>query len=423
MGNKPFINYHVEAWDTLQHLFKVKRINDHTLHFAATFFGKLDFIRMKKSVAIAADIFPLIRCRFNQNGAHPCWEEKSDTLDEMVRLIETNDQNEEIMKFLYKEANTTDGPQLKVAIFRATKNDTLCITVNHMLCDAAGFKDLLYLLSSIYTDINKNSTYPPLTAMHDRKIRQLLRTFSIRDKLKIYFSNNNMSIHDSAEFHFEGNLKNPFIEMRTMPREQFCALKAYAKLHNATVNDVMLTALNRVLFHIFGRTITIPCANDLRKYLPSHKADGICNLVTNISCNIGEELGATFDDTLEKVKSTMNKEKADNSCLKSLSLMETLFDRLPYKTAIKILDKGFTNPPIAFTNIGVLDKDKLVFETAEIKSAYMTGSIKYVPYFQLALSTFDNEAAFSINLYGTQSDRNQIAAFLDQFILELQNAK
>ena len=102
--------------------------------------------------------------------------------------------------------------------------------------------------------------------------------------------------------------------------------------------------------------------------------------------------------------------------------MEMLFHYLPYKTAQKFLDRVFTNPPIAFTNIGILDKKQLVFGAAEMTGAYMTGSIKYIPYFQLALSTFDNEATFSVNLYCTQSDRNRISAFLDQFILELQSA-
>ncbi len=52
----------------------------------------------------------------------------------------------------------------------------------------------------------------------------------------------------------------------------------------------------------------------------------------------------------------------------------------------------------------------------------MTGSIKYPPYFQLAISTFDNEATLSVNLYGTISDRNQIASFLGKLMLELKNA-
>lgn len=49
----------------------------------------------------------------------------------------------------------------------------------------------------------------------------------------------------------------------------------------------------------------------------------------------------------------------------------------------------------------------------------MTGSIKYSPYFQVAISTFDDQATLSVNLYGTQSDRNTISFFLDKLVKEL----
>ncbi|MNP48789.1 hypothetical protein D3C76_1429300 [compost metagenome] len=84
-----------------------------------------------------------------------------------------------------------------------------------------------------------------------------------------------------------------------------------------------------------------------------------------------------------------------------------------------IIKKKFTNPLIAFTNIGILDKTRLKFGKVEITKAYMTGSIKYSPYFQLAISTFDNQAILSVNLYGTQSDRNTISFFLDKLVQEL----
>lgn len=52
----------------------------------------------------------------------------------------------------------------------------------------------------------------------------------------------------------------------------------------------------------------------------------------------------------------------------------------------------------------------------------MTGSIKYAPYFQLDISTFDDQATLSVNLYGTQSDRNKVSRFLDDIVHELQSA-
>ena len=229
-----------------------------------------------------------------------------------------------------------------------------------------------------------------------------------------------MSTHDSAKFDLKGDLTNPFIERRTIPSEAFTSLIAYAKSRHATINDLMLTAFIRALNRLFGRPVAIPSTIDLRKYLPDHKAEGFCNLITNLTCDIENELGASFEHTLDRVKLVMDREKASTACLKSLILLEKLFDILPYRTAKGILEKSFSNAPIAFTNIGILDKNRLSFGTAEVREAYMTGSIKYSSYFQMAISTYDNQATLSVNLYGTTSDRKTISDFLDDVIRELQ---
>jgi NRPS condensation-like uncharacterized protein len=53
--------------------------------------------------------------------------------------------------------------------------------------------------------------------------------------------------------------------------------------------------------------------------------------------------------------------------------------------------------------------------------AYMTGSIKYIPNFQVSLTTYDDEATFCINLYGTEKDRKTIVDFLNELMQELQS--
>ncbi|SHH45910.1 hypothetical protein [Clostridium intestinale] len=412
------LNYQVEAWDTLQHLFRVKNINDHTLHFVATLAEKLDLGRFKQAVNISAKVFPLIRSSFNENKNQAYWEDKGYTADDIVKLVVTSNVDKSINAFICKEIDTLNGPQLKIEVIRDDKNDTLCVVINHMLCDAAGFKDYLYMLADIYSNMKEKSNYFP-KPIGNRRISQILKAFSAGEKLKIIFSKNDMFSLDPAKFELEGDTSNPFIEIREISKERFYQIKAYAKKHDATVNDVILTAYLRVLSQIFGRVISITCTVDMRKYLPSRKAEGICNLCTNLTCDIGSEIGTEFEQTLGKVKRVMDKEKLNIACVKSINLMEKVFDIFPYKLARGIVKKKFTNPLIAFTNIGILDKTRLKFGKVEITKAYMTGSIKYSPYFQLAISTFDNQAILSVNLYGTQSDRNTISFFLDKLVKEL----
>jgi len=412
------IRYKVEAWDSLQHLFKVKRINDHTLHFLAAFESKLDYSRLQKSVAVSAEAFPLLKCRFKEDGRRPYWENCSHTVDEMLTLIETADVDNAVKKFLVSQVDALTGPQIKLGVIRNTQADTLVILMNHMLCDAAGFKDYLYLLSSIYNNIGENANFhPPVSG--SRRLSQINRMFSLNDRMKILISKNDMSTHDPARFQLEGDLNNPFIEIRSIPEDVFLRLKEYAKRHNATVNDMILTAYICTLYKTFGYAFAIPSTVDLRKYLPGHKAEGICNLCTNLTCDIGTDIGISFEETLLKVRDCMNKEKSSIACLKSISMLEKVFDVLPYKLAESIVKKSFNNAPIAFTNIGIIEKKRFYFDELKIKNAYMTGSVKYSPYFQLAVSTFDDKPVLSVNLFGSEADRDNISAFLDQVVLEL----
>jgi NRPS condensation-like uncharacterized protein len=49
----------------------------------------------------------------------------------------------------------------------------------------------------------------------------------------------------------------------------------------------------------------------------------------------------------------------------------------------------------------------------------LCGSIKYKPYFQLAMSSYEDELTFSVNLSGGAGDRARIRSFLDDIDAEL----
>lgn len=412
--------YHVEAWDSLQNLFQVKKINNHVLHFTAEFTSQLNFARIKQAVNRLADAFPLIRCGFDENRSpRPLWVDKGHTAEDMVTLIQTEDQPRSVSKFLTGELDLENGPQMKVGVIRFGNADTLCVLINHMLCDAAGFKQLLYTLGSIYTGLEKQTKVQVASMMNDRSIAQILKKRCLGDRIRIYCSQSRLNPHGDQKFDFEGDLSNPFIEMQKIPREQFRTIKNYAKSKGASINDIMLAAFLRVLFHLFGNTAPLPCAIDLRRFLPNRKTEGVCNLMSNLSCDIGPDIGEDFESTLKKVKCVMDAQKNDLGSIRNIALLEKLFSVFTYRTASGLLEKHFSNPPIAFTNIGILDSKRLVFGDAVITDAFMTGSIKYIPYFQVSLTTFDDQATLCVNLYGTQSDKQKIAAFLRDFIAEL----
>lgn len=411
--------YKAEIWDIMQQFFS--KFNDHQIHCVIRLNSQIDESRLAQSVDLLSDVFPLIRCRFVQGPGKPYWEDEGFSADSMVFLRYTDHPDAEIQKVICSKSDELVDPQFSVYIIRGKGSDTLCAIINHMICDAAGFKEILYLLCSIYSHLKYNPGYCPIVENTPRNVQQVLDEFGWKDKLKILSHRYSLSRHDgNIVFGLEGDNDSPFIVTHTIARERFLAAKSFAKQYGATVNDLILAAYLRALQQVIpGKAAAIQCILDLRKYLPYPNARHFCNLTSNLVCNIGPDVGDEFRDTLLKVKSVMDAEKRQVSCLHMIMLVDAVFRFLPYALCKKVVLKAYRNPPLAMSNIGVLDQNRLAFDHIPVKSAYMTGSVKYKPYFQLAVSTFRDEPTLSVAFHGTQTDQIKIKQFLYKIDREL----
>jgi NRPS condensation-like uncharacterized protein len=411
--------YRAVPWDILQQLFKTEKINNHVLHFSCTCRTALSIIRLKQAVSLLSDSFPLIHCNLCIQRGKPVWYDKGYTPDGIVSIIETDNAASEQNNFLMQEIDELHGPQMKIALIKTAGKDSLCVIINHMLCDAAGFKEILYRLASLYTELEEGTAVKNDSMMADRTVAQISKYIPLKKRVGMYLRQEKLSVRGKQRFSFEGCLSTPFIERRTVSKDMFMQIKKYAAEHKATVNDVFTAVCIRILTDIFGKPDTLPCAIDVRRFLPGGHASGVCNLVITIPCTIGKEIPGTFAETVARVKGCMDIRKNDPACLKSLIMLENLFNTIPYAVSLPILKKVFHNPPVSFTNIGILDKQKLAFGTTDMADAFMTGSVKYPDYFQLSVSTFDGKVECCVNLYGTDNDRRIIASFLDALMNEL----
>ena len=93
-------------------------------------------------------------CRYVEGWWRPYWRsiERID-YSKICTTIETENVENEILRFLFEEINPLEGPQTLVRIVRST-TDSLCINMNHMVGDAAGLKEYVYLLASIYRSLH-----------------------------------------------------------------------------------------------------------------------------------------------------------------------------------------------------------------------------------------------------------------------------
>ncbi len=335
MAKNNMPGYKAEIWDIMQQFFS--KFNDHQIHCVIRLDSQVDESRLAQSVDLLSDVFPLIRCRFVQGPRKPYWEDENFSANSMVFLRYTDHPDAEIQKVICSRNDEFVDPQFSVYIIRGEGSDTLCAIINHMICDAAGFKEILYLLCSIYSHLKYNPGYCPTAENAPRNMHQVLDEFGWKEKLNILTHRYSLSRHDNKiVFGLEGDNNSPFIVTHTIARERFLAAKSFAKQYDATVNDLILAAYLRALQQVIpGKAAAIQCILDLRKYLPYPRAKRLCNLTSSLVCNIGPDVGNEFRDTLLKVKSVMDAEKRQINCLHLIMLLDAVFRFLPYCTLQK----------------------------------------------------------------------------------------
>ena len=401
-----------ETWDVMQFFFS--EFNDHQIHCVIRPGNRIDENRLMQACRLLSEEFPLLLSRFAVRHGVPRWESTQLSPDSMVSIVSADDPEAVTDRLICRRNDESSGPQLHVFLVRGAARDVLCFVINHMLCDAAGLKELLYRLCDIYSRLKtKPNLYPAPKAL-PRDARQVLSALGRRRRFRLFFHRYSLSRHDdSIVFPLAGDRNAPFLAVHTIPEQRFLAAKKFAAAYGATVNDLILTAYLRALQKILpGKSTSIQCIVDLRKYLPDPHAKRFCNLTSNLACDIGPDIGSGFAETLLRVKAVMDEEKQRDNCLHLVSLLEFTFRVIPYPLLKGAVLKAYRNPPLAMSNIGILDRRRLMFDGVPAQSAFMSGSIKYSPYFQLAVSTYRNEVTLSTAFHGTPEDRTAIERFL-----------
>ena len=128
-----------------------------------------------------------------------------------------------------------------------------------------------------------------------------------------------------------------------------------------------------------------------------------------------------FEGTLGRVKAVMDEKKGADIGLNGFIKLNLLYGILGDKIANGRLKTKLKNPFVCMTNVGILDQDRMAFGNLHPSDAFLCGSIKYKPYFQLAMSSYDGQLTLSVNQCGNADDRDRIRSFLNEVEAELPN--
>ena len=404
-----------EIFDQVQFLFEVTKFNDHQLHCVINFDGKINKDIIKRAIILMLDVVPILGSKYVTDKGHPYWESANNSSYKDVIIFTNNEV--EFKSFITSKTNEFTAPQMKACLLTSAK-DSLAIIMNHMVCDAADFKEYLYLLSDLYSKLVKDPSYlPDYVIDGDRSLKKINNQFKLKDKVRaLVLQNKESNKNSSYKFPMsEEKETKPFILTHKIPKDRYLIIKDYYKRYNVTLNDVILTAYYRVLYNMLGldsrSDFNIPIMVDMRRNLKDRKVDTLCNLASTVITHIDYNISDNFYDTLVKVNKDMNLKKSKFIGLNGFIKLSIIFRMFDYKTRNKLMERALKNPLICMTNIGILDSKKLQFEGGSIDEAFMCGSIKYKPHFQLALSSFKDSITFSVNLYGSSKDKETIEHF------------
>lgn len=413
--------YKPALWDKMQNCFT--DYNDHMIHFVIKFGGKLDEKALSEAIEKAFTAYPILRCKFVEGLLHSRWEEID--YDNPLSIIEDDDE-EIIQEFLCRPIDEYNEIQIRFMIFRKNDKDTLCILLNHMVCDGNSSKQLLKTLAEAYSAIVSGEDYPVQNSMGNRDYEAIYDALSLGDDIKA----NTRLNYGSKEVKREGFkfVDEPVpdtgrILIGKLKAKEFIKLKQYCKNNGFTINDVMMASFIKAMQEIseIDAPIDLDCIVDLRRYLKDKNAIGFTNCVSTTQLNVGNVKDYDLREITFLVHEIMEKRKNDLPGLSGLSLLRINFGLFPQNLSRFLIKKNYFNPLVAVSNIGIVGEECVSFKGVETTDMFITGSIKKNPYIQLALTTFRNEVTLSIALYGYPEDFERAQKTIDYQIKELEN--
>ncbi|MGV6976528.1 condensation domain-containing protein [Bacillus toyonensis] len=393
---------------------------------------------LEQSVRITLQLQPVLNSRFVENDT-PYWEEHSSgTNSSICFFAEGNDQELEIMAidFIKEPGDRIQGPMVQTILLRGTTTDMLVVKLSHVCSDGAGVKEYINLLGAIYTHLSLGGSKDQIIKEFGegnesfRDQSHVFKYAGISDVKSAYRPNQEQQASLWSFPSQPNKNKSPKMSVGRLSREQTLCLTKWTKAQQATLNDVIMTAYFRALSHftVYAEPRTaekmIGLTIDLRRYLPNYTTGAICNLSGMEMPVIKMEDGESFNQTLVRVKQSMDKIKGQNPGLSSAAGMEILAGmklstvkemyNQQYEQAVQM---GMALP--LMTNFGVIADEPIQFGEIQAEDGYMTSPIMYAPFFSMGASTYNGRLTFTIGYHAPDTSKEKVDKFLECVINQL----
>lgn len=410
--------------------FQFRSHSDHQIRFVACFEHRVREGALLRALQAAIAASPILSYRYVERGRRALWLEQAlpDCHEYFsVDEITTATFEQCLIEERLERISPLRAPALRCRVWRGAEADAVCITIDHTLCDAGGFKAFLSDLFRAYTEVLAGRQ-PGLArgAVAGRSLDPTTRVLAWRERLALL----SPAARRVAAKHWAFSWQSPqegeplFSRFSLMSLDEpvYFGLKRFAANAQATLNDVLLTSFFRAFRQVLRPTrdavplVDVPV--DLRRHLQSGVRLSLCNAASPIRCGLQCNIGSSFEDTLALVNARMDDQKRRRAEF-ALVYPLLVFRRFISYSAIKraLADNGRPHVPL-FSNLGSLDSD--AFQGAGVRDAALFGSVSLGGPLSVAVSTYAHRLCFSAGARATEADHAHISALLSHMQRELQ---
>lgn len=237
------------------------------IQFAVRLRGSPDTARLALAAERAAEVLPILSCRFSaeQRGWVPL--EHPQYLEEVEAPIEK-----------YYTTSFSAETHQPLRLLYSREENILLASIDHGAADAHGFAAAVYLILTLYRLLKKNpDLHIPQAAVADRTYDRILSAYSNEELRSLTAAELEKAAAGKAAanvFLPDPSTGREKLFLRVISPDAFWRIHAYAKKHGATINDMLIAADCAVLLDYAEQrgvtltTIPIRIAADLRRYLP-----------------------------------------------------------------------------------------------------------------------------------------------------------
>jgi NRPS condensation-like uncharacterized protein len=414
------------ALDKLMYLARL--LHDGQCRCVITLDRRLDGPRMARAVELSLDAEPVLGCKYVLHPWQHRWERclPQDAANAFSQ-VRAQDPEPEIHAFLAEPMDALRGPQVAVRLIRSGQ-DVLCIKLDHMVADATGSLDYIRLLGRLYDRLRTDPDYvPPVLSTADRGQGQVLRGAGLSTVLqgcsRFRYPRSDWGFPRTSR-----DLSGRAFSERRIGSEQVARLKVYCRARGVKFTDVLVTAFYRALIHILnppaGARLPVQLTIDLRRYLPSGRANAVCDLAGVYYPSIRHNPAAGFDRTLADVHAATARARAGHSWLSQalfLELMNLVPAGLQTGLAQMVMRResssGHAHP--FFSNLGVIDPGIFDFGDAAAADVSLFGPTAFPPNFLVTVYKFRGNLSVASSSCPTAADPLLVDAFFTRFLAEL----